>query len=73
VTPASTEQVRRLQAAKRWLSRNDVRVIVMGQLLRQLSISPTAEVALALLDEATEETENVIGALNGGDATKEIQ
>jgi len=69
-TPAAAEQVRRLRAAGRALSRNDVRIIVMAQLLRHLSIAPTTEAALALLDEVTEETETVIARLNGDPTSK---
>jgi putative DNA methylase len=72
VTPVAAEQVRRLRAANRGLSRNDVRIIVMGQLLRQLSMSPTTEGALTLLDGATDETEIVIGTLNGGHKTTKL-
>lgn len=73
VRPAAAEQVRRLRTAGRALSRNDVRIIVMGQLLRQLSIAPATEGALALLDDAAEETEGLIGALNGDPAAKKQQ
>ena len=66
VTPTAAAQVFRLRESGRALSRNDVRIIVMGQLLRELSIAPTTEGALALLDEATGETEKVIAVLNGG-------
>jgi sulfur carrier protein ThiS len=42
----------------------------MAQLLRHLSIAPTTEAALALLDEVTEETETVIARLNGDPTSK---
>jgi adenine-specific DNA methylase len=42
-------QVARLHGAGRRLSRNDVRIIVMAQLLRKLSHTGTTETALAAL------------------------
>lgn len=57
-------QVDRLRAANRTLSRNDVRIIVMAQLLRQLSRSPTVESALHLLDSVNNNTEVLIGQLH---------
>jgi putative DNA methylase len=60
VGPPATEQVERLRNAGRKLSRNDVRVIVMAQLLRHLSRSPALETALDLLDAAGHETEMII-------------
>lgn len=65
VKPAATEQVRRLTAADRKLSRNDVRIIVMGQLLRCLSTESSTAVALALLDDASDAVEREIQALAG--------
>ena len=50
VAPLAAEQVRRLCESGRRLSRNDVQVIIMAQLLRQLSASRTMEAALRLLD-----------------------
>ena len=52
IAPRVTEQVLRLIDAGRSLSRNDVRIIVMAQLLRELSHFPSAEQALRLLDKA---------------------
>ena len=60
VAPVSTGQARRLIGSGRRLSRNDVRVIVMAQLLRQLSLSPSVEHALRLMDEANGETDILI-------------
>lgn len=65
VTPVAAEQVRRLRDAGRRLSRNDVRVILMAQLLRQLSISHTVEAALEWLDSTNGETERIIEDLLG--------
>ncbi len=64
VAPAAGDQVGRLQARGRTLSRNDVRVIVMGQLLRQLSLLPTVDTALTLLDSVGSKIESVIWALS---------
>ena len=64
ITTAATEQTRRLMDSGRRLSRNDVRVIVMAQLLRQLSVSPAAGPALSLLDELTEQTDVLIDHLH---------
>ena len=66
VAPPAQEQVNRLRAANRKLSRNDVRIIVMAQLLRQLSRSPTLESALHLLDSANGDTEALIDRIHGG-------
>ena len=69
----AAEQMRRFRDAGRRLSRNDVRVIVMAQLVRQLSVSHTAEAALNLLECSDDEIETHIGRLhaadNGTDAT----
>jgi adenine-specific DNA methylase len=43
-------QVARLRASKRELSRNDIRIIVMAQLLRKLSCGTSTEEALASLE-----------------------
>lgn len=66
VAPPAQEQVNRLRAAGRKLSRNDVRVIVTAQLLRQLSRSPTLDSALYLLDSANGDTEALIDRIHGG-------
>ena len=50
VSPLAQDQVARLRGAGRRLSRNDVRVILMSQLLRQLSMSHTMEAAIGLLE-----------------------
>ena len=47
VAPPATAQADRLRASGRRLSRNDVRIIVTAQLLRQLSRSPTLELRAA--------------------------
>ena len=72
VAPAAQAQAERLRASGRKLSRNDVRIIVMAQLLRQVSRSPTMESALHLLDTANGETETLIDRMHaaGGGTTK---
>ena len=57
VVSAATEQVARFRKAGRGLSRNDVRVVVMAQLIRQLSASRTVEGALNLLEATSTEIE----------------
>lgn len=47
---AARDQIRRLRAAGQALSRNDVRVVVMGQLLCALSRHQTTREAIADLD-----------------------
>jgi adenine-specific DNA methylase len=63
VTPIAAEQIRRLRDCGRLLSRNDVRVIVMAQLLRQLSVSHTIEAGLSLLDASDAVIEALIERL----------
>ena len=60
VAPPARAQVERLRASGRMLSRNDVHIIVMAQLLRQVSHSPSLKAALLLLDNANRETEQLI-------------
>lgn len=66
VAPPAEQQVNRLRQAGRKLSRNDVRIIVMAQLLRQLSRSPSLDSALHLLDCANGDTEALIDRIHGG-------
>lgn len=66
VAPPAEAQISRLREAGRKLSRNDVRIIVTAQLLRQLSRSPTLESALHLLDSANGDTEALIDRIHGG-------
>ncbi len=72
VAPPAQAQAERLRASGRGLSRNDVRIIVMAQLLRQVSRSPTMECALQLLDTANGETEALIDRIHaaGGETPK---
>lgn len=61
---AATSQVERFRASGRRLSRNDVRIIVMGQLLRPLSGASSTQDALAHLDALAGEIEPFISALH---------
>ncbi len=62
--PAAANQTSRLRSAGRRLSRNDVRVIVMAQLLRQLSMSLTVEAAVSLLEGSARDIESHIDHLH---------
>lgn len=59
-------QVRRLIATKRALSRNDIRVVLMGQVLRELSGNASAVAAAEALDAMNRELEAAIDRLNQG-------
>ncbi len=60
VAPLAEKQVVRMRNAGRRLSRNDVRVIVAAQLIRQLSVAHPVEIALPLLNECGAEIEACI-------------
>ena len=60
IEPRVTKQALRLINAGRSLSRNDVHIIVMAQLLRELSHLRSGELALRLLDEAMPKANLVI-------------
>ncbi len=66
----ATSQARRLVEAGRRLSRNDVRVIVMGQLIRLLSVSPRGNDALRLLDDRNGQTDALIDRVHSLQASK---
>lgn len=72
VAPPALAQANRLRTSGRRLSRNDVRIIVMAHVLRQVSLSPTMESALQLLDLANGETEVLIDRIHtaGGGTLK---
>jgi len=72
VAPRAQAQVDRLRASGRRLSRNDVRIIVMAQLLRLISRLPTLEAALDRLNTANGETETLIDRVHaaGGGTIK---
>ena len=65
VTESAAQQVQRLRSSGRRLSRNDIRVIVMAQLLRRLSVSHCLETALPLLEPGGAEIESTITKLHG--------
>ena len=58
-------QIDRLRNSGRALSRNDVRVILMAQLVRGLSLYPSMEEALAQLAAGNDRIEALIDALHG--------
>lgn len=64
IARVATDQTRRLIDSGRRLSRNDVRVIVMAQLLRQLSVSTSTAQALSLLDGFNEDANVLIERLH---------
>ena len=64
VRSVAAGQVRRMRASGRRLSRNDVRVIIMAQLLRQLSNSDAMEAALASLDASDCHIEALVAELH---------
>jgi len=72
IRPKAANQVARLKASGRKLSRNDVRIIVMAQLISQLSRSHTLEAALSLLEGSGPEIEASIEALHVTNKQKNI-
>ena len=72
IVPKATGQVVRLRESGRKLSRNDVRIIVMAQLIRQLSRSHTLESALALLEASDREIESAIKSIHVVDAVTRV-
>ena len=60
IVPKATGQVVRFREAGRKPGRNDVRVIVMAQLIWQLSRSHTLESALVLLEASDQEIESTV-------------
>jgi putative DNA methylase len=65
VKTVAQHQVSRLRASGRWLSRNDLKIIVMAQLVRRLSRSQTSAKALAVLEREGEAADRAIGDFNG--------
>ena len=63
VMAVATRQVARLRSTGRLLSRNDVRVIVMAQLLRRLSQAPRTDALLQALGENSDAIEQAIERL----------
>jgi len=72
-TPSAQAQAWRLSQAGRTLSRNDVRIIVMAQLLRQVSFAPSLEDAFKCLASANGETEELIEHIHSACSNPEIQ
>ena len=64
IRPKAASQVLRLLGSGRKLSRNDVRIVVMAQLIRQLSRSHTLSSALSILETSNSEIESTIEALH---------
>lgn len=64
IRSVATGQIQRMRTSGRRLSRNDVRVIIMAQLLRQLSNSHAMTAALAALDAADGQVEALIRELH---------
>lgn len=64
ITAAAAGQIERFNAADRFLSRNDIRIIVMAHLLRLLSTSVTTEAALEMLDGHNGSIEKIIADLH---------
>ena len=70
IHPKAANQVARLLQSGRKLSRNDVRIIVMAQLIRQLSRSHTLEAALSLLECSSSDIEASIHSLHDSNDNK---
>jgi adenine-specific DNA methylase len=64
-------QISRLRIADRKLSRNDVRVVLMGQVLREISGAPSIEFAEATLSEVSRNLEGYIDEFHLNDACRE--
>lgn len=64
IRSVAAHQVQRMRSSGRHLSRNDVRVIVMAQFLRQLSNFQAMEAALSSLDAADGQIEALIAELH---------
>ena len=64
VLPITSEQIARLKGRGRRLSRNDVRIVVMAQLIRQLSRLHTLEAALSFMATSRPGIESLIQSLH---------
>ena len=64
VVPTASEQAMRLRDRGRKLSRSDIRIIVMAQLIRQLSRLASLDAALSHLESSEPEVEAVIENLH---------
>jgi hypothetical protein len=65
VMTVARHQVSPLRASGRWLSRNDLRIIVMAQVVGRLSQSGLSAVTLAVLEREGDTAEQAIGNFNG--------
>jgi transcriptional regulator with XRE-family HTH domain/ribosomal protein L37E len=63
-TQEATEQIARFNASGRSLSRNDVYVILMSQVIKRLSWQPFLQESLSLLDSSYTPIERAIGDLH---------
>ena len=66
-------KAQRLRDRGRGLSRNDVRIIVMSQLILELSLLCSPEAALSVLDASDAEIETLIGALHGAGDRRPVE
>ncbi len=73
VTHAAASQVKRLRDNGHRLSRSDVRVIFMAQLLRRLARVPCLDEALASLDSLSPKVETTITALHDDEAKSPLE
>ena len=64
VVPIVSKQIMRLRERGRRLSRNDIRIIAMAQLIRQLSRLPTPEAALSHLENSEPDVDAAIERLH---------
>ena len=64
VLPIASRQVERLRRRGRMLSRNDIRVVVMAQLIRGLSLLHSLESALSVLETGEAEIEAAIQSMH---------
>ena len=65
VIPSVQHQVKRLIASDRRMSKNDIRIILMAQLLKRLSLSPKIENALSVLNGISGEVDEKIECIFG--------
>ncbi|PIV23179.1 MAG: hypothetical protein COZ69_08245 [Deltaproteobacteria bacterium CG_4_8_14_3_um_filter_45_9] len=70
-TQEAAEQVARLNGSGRSLSRNDVYVILMSQIIKRLSWQPSLHESLSFLDSNHTSIERAISELHGGQRISE--
>ena len=66
VLPVASWQIGRLRARGRRLSRNDVQIVVMAQLIRRLSWSRTLKEALSLMEQSRPEVDSFVRSVGDG-------